>query len=92
MLKSIGKASQTNGSCCSSRGAGLGVSLPLLCVLQLCIVSLFLYSRMEKIKLKQKNQPEVTATALDTKDPGQKSDAERKGNRNYVCVCMNNLK
>lgn len=39
---------------------------------------------MEKIKVKQKTQPEQPVTALDTKAPEQKSDAEQKGNQ--ICV------
>ncbi|XP_060788684.1 piezo-type mechanosensitive ion channel component 2 [Neoarius graeffei] len=37
-----------------------------------------LKKQMEKIKSKQKSQPELAATTLDTKGPGQKSDAEQK--------------
>ncbi|KAK3566022.1 hypothetical protein QTP86_024184, partial [Hemibagrus guttatus] len=37
-----------------------------------------LKKQMEKIKSKQKNQPEQAATSLDIKGPGQKSDAEQK--------------
>ncbi|KAF7695135.1 hypothetical protein HF521_006858 [Silurus meridionalis] len=37
-----------------------------------------LKKQMEKIKSKQKNKPEQADTTMDTKEPGQKSDAERK--------------
>ncbi|KAK2840910.1 hypothetical protein Q7C36_012489 [Tachysurus vachellii] len=37
-----------------------------------------LKKQMEKIKSKQKNPPEQATTTLDTKGPGQKSDAEQK--------------
>ncbi|KAF4070720.1 hypothetical protein AMELA_G00288690 [Ameiurus melas] len=41
-----------------------------------------LKKQMEKIKLKQKGEPEKAATTLDTKGPGQKSDAEQKEESN----------
>lgn len=64
--------------------AGVGVLLTviLLCATVVCLV--FFLSRMEKIKLKQKGQPEQAAITLDTKGPGLKSDAEQKGNQIHV--------